>query len=164
MHTWRAEVRAQLAHAQTLRQAGHATAPQLGARAALRQLAVHEDRYAQIVAKPGGHDKRLRARGAPLAGIQVHERHNVERAHVRVHADVFGVAILPNVDAFNGYPPTGKQSSRQRALRAREREHRAVMVGIGVDVEQARGSSGRKCVGDRLDRRLSATLGHVWDG
>ena len=75
-----------------------------------------------------------------------------------------GIAIPANVDALNGHPRAGEQGARQRTLSAREREHRAVMVGIGVDVEQARGPSGRERLGDRLDRRLSAALGDVWDG
>ena len=75
-----------------------------------------------------------------------------------------GVAILPNVDALDRHARAGEQSAGQRILGAGKREHRAVVVRVGVDVEQACGSGGRERLGDRLDCRLSATLGDVWDG
>ncbi len=83
---------------------------------------------------------------------------------MRVRANLADVAILSDIDALNGHLRPGEQGARQRALGAGEREHRAVMIGIGVDVEQTRGSSGRERSADRVNCRLSTTLGDIWDG
>jgi hypothetical protein len=123
VHSRRAEVWAQIARAQALCQAGHTSAPQFGARAALCQIPIQEHRYAEVFAKLISHDKRLRTRGAPLARIEIDKRHDIERAHVRVHSDLIGIAILDDVDALNGYARASEQGAGQRTLGSCKREH-----------------------------------------
>ncbi len=104
-----------------LRQARHATSPQLGARTAPRQVSIQKNRHAKIFAKLGSHDKRLRTRGAPLADIEIDKRHDVERPHMWVYADLVGSAILSDVDAFNrhrAHRRAGRQISNLERPRA----------------------------------------------
>jgi hypothetical protein len=83
---------------------------------------------------------------------------------VRVLADVRQLPTYPHVDPLDRHPGAREESIRQLALLARERKHRAVVVGVGVDVQQATPPVRGKRPRDRVDRRLHTTLRDVGDG
>jgi hypothetical protein len=159
----RAEVGAQLPCGQPLRQSSNASAAQLRARAPPRELAVQEDGHVELIAQLGGRHQRLRARGAPLGRVEIHHRHHVHRAHMGMLADVRLIAAVPHVDPPHRHPRAREQGGGQLALDAGEREHRAVVVRVGMDIQQARGTPGGERLCDRLDRPRFTTLGDVWD-
>ena len=120
--------------------------------------------HAEILAEAGGHNKRLSARSAPLTRVEVDEGHRRRaRPHVgaRRSPQRPGPAQLRRAQQLSAHRRVGH---RTRALGAREREHRTVVISIGVNIEQARGSGGRERSANRVDRRLSATLGDVRHG
>ena len=105
------------------------------------ELAVEEDRDAGVLGHQRRHGERLRARRpAPLL-VLVDDRHHVDGPDVRVDA-----LVLAQVDLGDRSPREPDQRLTQFALVAGEREHAAVVVGVGVDVEHAR----------RADRALEA--------
>ena len=57
-------------------------------------------------------------------------------------------------------PTPATSASDQLRLRTDQREHRAVVVRVGVHVEQA-GARARQCRADRLDRSAVSSLGEV---
>ena len=105
-----------------------------------------------------GEQQRL-GHGGPALGVgAVDDRRDVEHPHARVHAGVGG-----QVDPLDRLARAFQQRQVQRARLAREREHGAVVVGVGVDVEQPR-AAGDERGADRVERRDVAALGDVGDG
>lgn len=101
--------------------------------------------------------QRFRDRRAALALAAMHDRGDVDHADARVDARVRG-----QVDAVDGLPRALEQRQVQRARLPREREHRAVVVGVRVDVEQPR-ATGDERGADRVEGRGVAALGDVGD-
>ena len=137
-------------------EAGEAAAAQLRARAPVGERAVEQDRQARAAELLAGDERRGAGRAAPRV-VEEDDRRHVERADVRVAA-----ARLAQVDQ----PATGAGAGDERAddlLRvAGERVHAAVMVGIGVDVEQPRAGRAER-LADRGDDGRVASLGDVRD-
>ena len=73
------------------------------------ERAVEEDGHAELLADAVGHDERLRMGGAARAAIQVDERHHVDRAHMRVLADL-GLPPSTELD-----PPSAARAPRSSA-------------------------------------------------
>ena len=84
--------------------------------------------------------------------VERDERHDVDNAHPRV-----GPVVVGDVDLADG--TSGHRARRVLDLGSPQREHRAVMVSIAVDVEQAR-PGGRADAGDHV---ASPPLAHVDD-
>ena len=86
------------------------------------------------------------------------ERHDVERADAPVHA-----AMRAHVDRREHGRGEGERRGLDGVGRAEEREHRAVMVGIGVDVGEPHARDAADGVGEALDdargSRPSLTFG-----
>ena len=97
---------------------------------------------------------RRRARALQVLRPQRHDRHHVGGADPRVRAFVGA-----QVDPLDGDRDPCQQRVGQLRLRADEREDRAVVVGVGVHVEQARVRAERDA--DRVDRRRVAALAEV---
>ncbi len=68
-------------------------------------------------------------------------------------------SCAPQVDPLDRDVDAGDERVAELVLGADEREHRAVVVGVGVDVEQPRVR--RQRVADRVDRRLVAPFAEV---
>ena len=109
-------------------------------------------------------------RADPLSELQRHVMGPFEvRGHERHDRDDVGGSdpgvrpcVLPQVDQLTPYGNRRDERLDQLAVLAHEREDRAVVVDIGMDVEQPRPSRDR--VPDRGDRRGIATLGEVRNG
>ena len=71
--------------------------------------------------------------------------------------------VAGEVDAGDRLARAREDGLRERARLAREREDRAVVVGVLVAVEQA-GAAGLERGADRLQRREVSALGDVRDG
>src|SRR5215207_2054384 len=140
------------ARAQPLR----AALAQLGAGAPAGEVAVEEDGDAGGADRVG-RQQRLGDRRAALLLLQVHDRRDVERADARVQA-VVGAEIDPG----RGLGGAGRERAMQLAGRAREEEHRAVVVGIGGAVEDV--GVRREGGADRVEHRFVAALRDVGDG
>ena len=134
----RAEVGPDVAGRDALGELRQAADAQLGARAPAGEQAVEEDRQAgapELLAR----DERRRAGGAAARVVEEDERRDVERADVRVAA-----ALGAQVDVL--LARAGARDERGHELRrvAGEREDAAVVVGVGVHVEQVRAGGGER--------------------
>src|SRR4030095_3936588 len=69
-----------------------------------------------------------------------HERNYISGAHSRVLAEVF-----VQINQFRSLPGTGDRGFDHAIGRSYKRDHRAVVVGVGLTIEQ-------HCVGNRSDR------------
>jgi hypothetical protein len=123
---------------------------------ATSQLPVEEDRDAELAADEGCRRERLRDRGPSSLLVEVDDRHHVERAHVRMDPGVGG-----DVDPRDRRARAAEQRLRHLPLPRRKREHRPVVVGVRVQVEEAGGSERPP---DRLERREVTALAHVGHG
>src|SRR6185436_18757290 len=117
------------------------------------ELAVQEHRHAQLLPDDRCRGERVRDRRAAALLVEVHHGHHVERAHVRVDAGVGA-----DVDARDGRAGAADQGLRHVTLARRESEHGPVVIGIGVEGEEARGG---ERAADRLERREVLALAHV---
>ena len=119
----------------------------------------------QLLADAVAEHERVRARGAAVARVDVDDRRDIERAHVRMLAGVRGAATGAghHVDALDRHARAAQQRVHELVGAPGEREHRAVVVGIGVDVQHARPvrSLARERGGDHGDRVLVAPLRDV---
>ncbi len=152
-------VGAQLTSLHPQPQLGQAAVSEVGALGVLgpaRQLAVEEDRHAEP-ADLLGHRERLGAGGGAIGWVEPDDRADVERADRRVHALVTG-----HVDRLDRLLGAGGEGVQQRPRPAAEREDGAVVIGVGVAVEQ--GHSTREGHRQRFDRRGVAALGDVGYG
>jgi len=150
----RPEVRPQLTRLDPSGQPGRTTAPQLRPRAAPRQLAVQEHGQLELLAEQIADDERLGAGCSAVGRIEVHDRRHVDRTHPGMDTDM-PVDVDPSDHLGGSVQHRPGQASRP----AGEGEYAAVMVGVGVDVEQP--SVERRA--DRLDGGRVAALGDVRD-
>src|ERR1035437_5172160 len=150
----RTEIRRELAGGDPLGQGRRAAAAQLCPRAAVGEDAVQEHGQLQLIAEQVGERQRLGARGPPVGGAAVDDRRHVDRADAWVDPRVL---VDPNLVQRHG--GAVGDPSRQRSGRPGKREHAAVVVRVGVDVEQW----GAERSSDRVDGVTAAPLGDVGD-
>ncbi len=154
MQPARPEVRSELAGPDPVCEVCRPAAPQVRPRPALCQLPVQEHGQLELVAEQVAEHERLRARGAAIVGIEVDDRGHVDRADARVDA-----LVLVQIDLADRLGRTVQHGPREVPGLAGEREHAPMVVGVRVDVEQARVE--RPC--DLVDGRLVAAFGDVRD-
>ena len=192
METRRAEVRANVfrdpvcygravwwtgGHA--LGQLAYPAAAQLGARTATGKLAIEEHGHLKLKADAIGDHQRLGAGRSSTPLVEIHDRCHVECPHARVLPAVGGPHHVHALDRC-----ARATQHRLRDVRAgrREREHRAVVIGVRVNVQQAhpRRAADARCARrwraliravepderspDRRDRPRVAALGNVGHG
>jgi hypothetical protein len=120
------------------------------------ELAVQEDRHAELLPDHRRRGERLGGRRpAPLL-VEIDHRHHVQGAHVRMDARVGA-----DVDARDHRARAAQERLRELPLPRGEREHRAVVIGVGVEIEKARR---RKRPPDSLQRREITTLADIGNG
>ena len=95
---------------------------------------------------------------ATSGGRAEDDRRDVDGADVRVQP-----FVAREVDALDRHFGAVGERLVQGPRLGREREHRAVVVGVGVAVEHAR-AAGREGVADGVEHSGVAALGHVGDG
>ena len=125
---------------------------QLGARAAARELAVEVDGELQLVPSRSARISASAIAAPRWAGLEVDDRRDVDRAHARVRA-----RVRAQVDAGDRLARAGEHALGQLAGLARDREHRAVVVGVGGVVDQAgpeRGAIAARASGSRPSETL----------
>ena len=154
MEPARPEVRAELVAGDPARQRRRAAEAELGAGPSLRELAVQEHGKLELVAEQVAEDKRLCARGTAISGVEVHDRRDVVRTHAWMNP-----FVVVDVDAADHLGGAVRDRLRQLHGLTCEREHAAMVVGVGVNVEKA----GVKRQRDRVDRGRVAALRHVRD-
>jgi hypothetical protein len=127
------------------------------------ELPVQEHRHVELLGEAVGEHERERARDTPVGRVGVHDRGDVQRADVRVLTGVLGGAVGAvdtavgaghHVDALDCHARAAQERVGKRGRGPGEREHRAMVVGVGVDVQQADGARapGQSCHA-RLARR-----------
>ena len=129
----RAEIGAQLSRGHAPRELLRPASAQLGSGASAGQLAVEEDRQVERAPELVRGDQRLGAGRALVGGVDPDDRRDVERPHERVRA-----RVIADVHARDDLARAVHERGRQRARRAGQRDRRAVVLGVGVEVEQAR--------------------------
>ena len=151
----RAEVRHELPTLDPLRQRRGAASPQLRPGSASGQDAVQEHRQPEPLAEQVGQHQRLGAGGAAVLFAAVHDRRHVDGAHARVDP------VVP-VDRhqLDGLGRPARDRVRQLAGLAGEREHAAVVVRIGVHVEQPPVERAGRSARSSAASRPSETFGH----
>src|SRR5438105_2807521 len=92
-----------------------------------------------------------------VLGSQRHDRNDVGGADPRMSA-----FVRAKVDQVTGARNPGEKRVDEGSVLGHEREDRAVVVGVGVNVENGRVLRERRA--DRLDRPLIPALGEVRDG
>ena len=120
------------------------------------ELAVEEDRHAELLADGGGGGEHLGDGGAAALLVEIDDRHHVERADVRMDA-----GVRADVDPRDRRARAADERLRHVALPRGQREHRPVVIRVRVKVEEVRG---RERAPDRLERREIATLADVRHG
>ena len=154
----RAEVRDEVPRGHPRRQLLDPAAPQLGARAVSRQRAVEEDGQTELLREEVARDEGLCARGAAILGSDVDDRRDVHGANARVDA-----VVAAQVDAGDRLTRAREQRGREHPRLPGERVDGAVVVGIGMDVEQP-DAGALEGAADGVDRRGVTPLGDVGDG
>ncbi len=155
VQSWRPEVRRELTSLDPGAERARAAAPQLGAGPPGGEDPVQEHGEPDLLAEPVGEHEGLGARRPPILVGEEHDRGDVEGADARMDAHV-----RADVDGCGRHVRGRGHGRRERTGRAGDREHRAVMVGIGVDVQHREAERGR----DRLDGGAVAPLRDVRDG
>jgi ubiquinone/menaquinone biosynthesis C-methylase UbiE len=133
---------------QTLRTA----APVERGSALRRRIAEHGQ--TELATDPLGDDAGGAPRTLEIVGHQWHEWHDISRTDPRMRS-----FVRPQVDPLHRNGDAGEERVGKLALRADEREDRAVVVGVGVHVEQPRVR--RQRIADRVDGRPVATFAEV---
>ena len=106
----------------------------------------------------------------PRGGVEVDQRHDVDRSDVRVRAGRRRIAARAgdDIDRLDRHARAAQQRVGERSLAPGEREHRAMVVAVAVHVEQpdlaVRRGVGRECGGERVDGARVAALGDVGHG
>ena len=155
----RAVVGHELARLDPARELLRAAAPDPRALGVLRrrgELPVEEHRHAQLLADQRRRCEHLADRGAVPLLVEVHHRHHVERADVRMDS-----RVRADVDARDGRAGPVQERLGHLALARREREDGAVVIRVRVEVEEARR---RKRPPDRLDGGEIAPLADIGHG
>ena len=142
----RPEVRPQLPRLDPFGQPGRTATAQLGSRATCRQLPVEEHGQPELLAQPVGENERLGAGGSSVGRFEVDDRRHVDRADTRVDPD-----MPVEVDPADRLGSALQHRAGQAPGLPSQREHAAVVVGVGVDPEQARVErSADRLDGDRV--------------
>ena len=97
-----------------------------------RQLPVHEHGQVELPREAVGDRQRLVLRKLAVLLAQVGDRHHVERADARMSAFVHA-----HVDVLDHRARRRQQRVGELLRAAHQREDAAVVVGVGVDVQQA---------------------------
>jgi ubiquinone/menaquinone biosynthesis C-methylase UbiE len=150
----RAEVRLELSRREPAREAVRATLPKEGRTASRRKLAVEEHRQRELVADAPAELERGGPSPLHVARAQGDDRNNIRRSDPRMCT-----LVVPQVDPLASDGDPGEQRLDQHHVVTDQREHRPVVVGIGMDVEKARTSAERRP--DRVDRLPVAPFGEV---
>ena len=124
---------------------------------AVRARAVEEHRQPELCSDPLAEQPRGLERLLHPTGTERHERDDVRRADPRVDA-----VVRPQVDELGGARNAEQERLDELCLVGDERVDGAVVVGVGVDVEQARLPGER--LADGRDDRAVAPLGDVRHG
>jgi len=151
----RAEVRAQLARAQPPCELRGSAAAQLRSGHPTTQAPVEQHGQGELGAEAVAEHERLGAGGAAPRIVQVDHGRDVERPDVRVQPGVAG-----QVDARQHHARARDERAREHARGCGEREHRTVVVGVGVAVQHARAAGGEGGA-DRVEHLLVAAFGDV---
>ena len=120
------------------------------------ELPVEKHRHSDLLADQRRRREHLADRGAVPLLVQVHHRHHVQRADVRMDS-----RVRADVDARHRGAGTAEKRLRHLSLARREREDGAVVIGVCVEVEEARG---RERPPDRLERDEIAALADIGHG
>ena len=154
MQPTRPEVGRQLLIGDARSEIGDPAATDLGSRAAARKNAIEEDRQVELAGQQLRGHERLGARRPALRVADVDERHDVDRADVRVLA-----TCRPKIDPRDGLAGARQERSGKRPRLAGKRKDGAMVVRILVAIEHA--SAGGEGVADRVQRRAVAAFGDV---
>ena len=154
----RAEVGRELAVGDPAAQLGKAAAAQERPGPAAGEQPVQEDRQPDLLAQPLGDRQRLGARDAAPGLVEEDDGRDVQRAHVRVDA-ALGAEVDPRHRGARALDERIGQDARRRG----ERVDRAMVVAVGVRVEQPRPAAQVRGA-DGGDRCEVTTLGDVGDG
>ena len=152
----RAEVRRELARVDPALQLGRPARSEERGAAPVRELSVQENRQAELGTDPLGDLERHRPRPRHVRTLQCDDRNDVRGADARM-----GAFVPPEVDPLPRARDTGDKRLHQLVL-AHEREDRAVVIGVGVNVEEARVLDERR--GERVERLPVAALREVRHG
>jgi hypothetical protein len=137
-------VRELLEAAETKERGAHPTA----------HLPVQESRDSQLAAERLGNRERRTARRWHLLGFEWDERDDVDGADARVDA-----LVRPEVDPLACSRGALDERAHEVVRLADEREDRAMVIGIGVEIEKLRPP--RERASDGRDRRRVTPLGDV---
>ncbi len=121
------------------------------------ELAVEEDRERQLAADLARDLERRLARASHVLRPYRDDRHDVGRADPRVRTEV-----VAQVDAIACAGDPRDERVHQLLLLADEREHRTVVVDVGVHVEHACVRAQRGA--DGVDHRAVTPLGEIGNG
>ncbi len=150
----RPEVGHDLTGIDPLLQLCRAAATEEGRAAAGRELGVEEDGQPEFLADAPREVERRLARAVHVARPDGNDRHDVGGADMRVNT-----LVLTQIDPLAGNRDSSEQRLCQLLGRADDREHRAVVVSVRVDVEHARVCPER--VAERGNHRGIPPLGKV---
>ena len=119
---------------------------------------VEEDRQPELHAHPHREPPRRLSRPLFVLRGQRHERDDVRGPDPRMRS-----FVLAQVDQLGGSADACQQRLDELVARADQREDRAVVILVGVHVEQSRAARAQR-PREGVDRRPVATLGEVRDG
>jgi SAM-dependent methyltransferase len=153
----------------TRAQALQSPAAQLGTRTGRparcgRELSVKEHRDLQLLADAVGENERVCASRSPAGMIEIYERGDVERADVRMLPGL-GLARTDNVDPLDSDARGPHHRVDKRSCGTGGGEHRPVVIGVGVHVEEPDTALTGDVIGERSRERANcggvAALGRI---
>ena len=154
MQTRRAEVLHDAARIEPLLQLACPATPEERRPPAGRRLRVEEHRQREVIAEPPCELESAHPRTLQVLRHDRHDRHDVGGPDPRMRA-----FVPAQVDSLARDPHRLDKRGDKLVLGADEREHRAVVIDIAVNVQQPRVPFDR--LTDRSDRRVVAPLGEV---
>jgi hypothetical protein len=153
----RPEIRGELANVDPPLQLLRASTPEEGRPATGREVGVEEDRQRELIPHAPGELERRGPRALCIDLLNRHQRNDVGRTHAGMRT-----FVATQVDPLPGARNAGEERCDKLLFAADECVHRAVVILVRVDVEQARVTC--EGVADRGDRRAVAPLREVGDG
>ncbi len=153
----RPERRLQLARVDSALQLGRASSAEERGASPVAARAVEEHRQAELVTDTPSERECHCLRKLHLVGPKRNDRDDVRCAHARVDP-----VVRPQIDHLCGAGDAREQRLDQIAVVRDDCEDRSVMIGVGVDVEDAPALCER--LPDRGDDCRIASLGHVRHG
>jgi hypothetical protein len=130
-----AEVRAKLARGDAPRESSNPAAAQRSAGTSAAKFAIEEDGHRKLMADPVGEDERLGTGRATRGLLDVDDGRNIERSDMGMLATP-PIALRHHVDPRDRLRATPQQGACKLTRRSSEREHRAMMISIGVDIQK----------------------------